>query len=188
MIRKNLANIISAVRILLAPLLVYLLVAHHRNAFFIVSMIGMVTDMIDGTVARMYSGSTPLGQQMDSIADVLFIPVYAAGSIILLRLYDVIPWPLIAIPIVLAVLVKFICARLITGKIVLLHVGSWQFATNFFTFFVIVSLLFGVSEILYYCFFIISIYALIEEMGIYIRDRGNVDPTTHSYFGSRKAS
>ena len=79
---------VSATRILLAPVLVALIVARERPASYVaaaVFVVGAATDRLDGYLARRYHSHTRTGAWLDPLADKLFtlapvITLTALGS------------------------------------------------------------------------------------------------------------
>jgi phosphatidylglycerophosphate synthase len=68
---SQIPNVISALRILLAPALWLLASAGHRPAFAWLVAIALVSDIADGTIARAFGFTSKLGAVLDSIADLL---------------------------------------------------------------------------------------------------------------------
>ncbi len=90
----NLPNVITVVRILLAPLFIWLLLADAGNdaalrwwaaALFIVAI---ATDGIDGAIARRQNLVTDLGKLLDPIAD----KVLTGGALVGLSILGELPW------------------------------------------------------------------------------------------------
>ncbi len=94
-IRKNVPNILSGLRILLAIIL--MVIKPFSVMFWIIYAICGVSDMIDGYIARKTNSTSKLGALLDSIGDMLFISVMI---IILL--------PILTIPTGLMVWIAFI--------------------------------------------------------------------------------
>ena len=70
------ANVVTALRILLMPLLVALILTRDRNAAYIAAVVffaAAATDGLDGYLARRYESTTRLGQWLDPLADKLLI-------------------------------------------------------------------------------------------------------------------
>ena len=145
MIHKNLANIVTALRIILTPVLLYFVVTGAKNEFFWLAMIIMFTDVIDGSLARPLKKESRFGQTLDSVADFVLYPVYAIGSILLLRLFTYMPIWVLFLPIVLPTLSIGVFSRLLTGRFPLLHLRLWQVTSHAYTFFIIVSFTWGVN-------------------------------------------
>jgi CDP-diacylglycerol--glycerol-3-phosphate 3-phosphatidyltransferase len=90
----NLPNIITVVRILLAPVFIWLLLADGGNdgalrwwaaGLFIVAI---ATDGIDGAIARRQNLVTDLGKLLDPIAD----KVLTGGALVCLSILAELPW------------------------------------------------------------------------------------------------
>jgi len=83
----TLPNLISVVRLLLVPVFVVLLVAYENNvAAFVLFLIAVLTDFVDGAVARSTGQVSKLGQQLDPIVDRILIAaavvaVFAVGRV-----------------------------------------------------------------------------------------------------------
>jgi len=65
----NLPNLVSFIRILLAPVLFYLAFAQQPVWFLAVLMFSAFTDVLDGFLARMLNQITPMGSRLDSWGD-----------------------------------------------------------------------------------------------------------------------
>lgn len=76
----NVALTITLLRFLLAPLLVWLLLAGNFGASLIVFLVGSISDALDGFIARRFNQGTPLGALLDPLADKLLI---ACGILVL---------------------------------------------------------------------------------------------------------
>lgn len=95
----NLANIITVVRILLAPLFVVLLVLDGgadgplRVAAAVLFIVAIATDGVDGMLARRRNLVTDLGILLDPIADKLL----TGAALVMLAVLAELPWWVVAI-------------------------------------------------------------------------------------------
>lgn len=98
----NLANIITVVRILLAPLFVVLLVLDGgadgplRIAAAVLFIVAIATDGVDGMLARRRNLVTDLGILLDPIADKLL----TGAALVMLAVLAELPWWVVAIVLV----------------------------------------------------------------------------------------
>ncbi|MFQ5684350.1 MAG: CDP-alcohol phosphatidyltransferase family protein [Candidatus Binatia bacterium] len=83
----NLPNCLTLIRILAIPLFLVLLSSHLYLDALIVFVLGSLTDVLDGAVARMTNQQTPLGAYLDPLADKLLV----ISSFVMLGLISVIP-------------------------------------------------------------------------------------------------
>ena len=81
-------NALSALRILLVPVFLVLVLAGLDLAALIVIIVSSLSDFLDGIIARRFSQVTKLGQVLDPAADRLFI----FAAVIALAVRDVVPW------------------------------------------------------------------------------------------------
>lgn len=90
----NIANIITVVRILMAPVFIWLLLADDgalgplRIAAAVLFVVAIVTDSVDGLLARRQNLVTDLGKILDPIADKVLI----GGALVGLSLLGELPW------------------------------------------------------------------------------------------------
>lgn len=90
----NVANIITVVRILMAPLFFVLLLADAghdgsvRIAAAVIFVVAIITDSADGIIARRQNLVTDFGKLVDPIADKVLI----GGALIALSILGELPW------------------------------------------------------------------------------------------------
>jgi len=76
-------NLLSLVRLLLIPVVVFLVARGHNTAALLLILFGMVTDILDGYLARKLNQVTELGKIIDPLGDKLG----TAALVITLALY-----------------------------------------------------------------------------------------------------
>lgn len=102
MIRNQLANIISALRLAASPFLAWLLLRdHYRASLFLIAFAG-ATDWLDGLAARHLGAGGKLGVVLDPLADkvmllVLFVILTVIGKVPLFLLILVIARDLVIV-------------------------------------------------------------------------------------------
>jgi len=90
----NVPNAITVVRILLAPLFVWMLLADGdadgalRWAAAVLFIVAIATDGIDGAIARRHNLVTDLGKLLDPIAD----KILTGGALVCLSIIGELPW------------------------------------------------------------------------------------------------
>lgn len=90
----NIANIITVVRIFMAPAFVWMLLADDgemgalRYAAAVLFIVAIVTDSVDGMLARGRNLITDLGKLLDPIADKILI----GGALVALSILGELPW------------------------------------------------------------------------------------------------
>ncbi len=65
----NVPNALSATRLLLAPVLLVLAYVHVPRLFLALLIVSLVTDILDGKIARLLNQGSQLGAKLDSWAD-----------------------------------------------------------------------------------------------------------------------
>ena len=90
----NIPNILTLGRIVLVPLVIWLIITHEMLAAFLVFLLAGLTDAADGFLAKRYGWNTELGAYLDPIADkALLVSIYVT-----LGLADHLPvWLVIAV-------------------------------------------------------------------------------------------
>ena len=113
----NIANVVTASRILFAILILFSPVFSIQ--FYIFYLLGSFTDMIDGTIARKLNRQSSFGAKLDTIADFVFVVAVMAN---ILPNFYVPKWLWIWITVIFAV--KFInlaSAIIMFHKLVPMH-------------------------------------------------------------------
>lgn len=65
----NIPNILSAYRILIFPYILYCIYSGKEELFTLLISLSLITDVLDGLIARRFNLSTELGARLDSAAD-----------------------------------------------------------------------------------------------------------------------
>jgi CDP-diacylglycerol--glycerol-3-phosphate 3-phosphatidyltransferase len=66
---NSIPNILSASRIVIAPILLYPAWFGHKNLFIILLVITLLTDAFDGIIARKLNATSTAGAKLDSLGD-----------------------------------------------------------------------------------------------------------------------
>lgn len=80
-----LINSLTVLRIILALLVMGLIFSEHRLMAFFVFLIGVLTDLLDGDLARRYHLTSEIGKNLDGLADISLIygaviPLFILGD------------------------------------------------------------------------------------------------------------
>lgn len=78
-LRNQLANMLSAYRIMSSPALIICLIAGYFELFKLLLAISFFTDAIDGYIARLLKVETAFGARLDSIGDDLTVGIAIFG-------------------------------------------------------------------------------------------------------------
>lgn len=81
--KLNLPNVLSAYRILALPFIVWTIAAGEKQAYITLLSVNLVTDILDGLIARRFGLETEFGARLDSIADIGTYSMAFAGMIVL---------------------------------------------------------------------------------------------------------
>ncbi|TNE41376.1 MAG: CDP-alcohol phosphatidyltransferase family protein [Alphaproteobacteria bacterium] len=73
----NIPNSITLIRMILVPVIVWLILAGQMYAAFIVFLLAGASDALDGMIAKHFNLVTPLGTYLDPLADkILLVSIY----------------------------------------------------------------------------------------------------------------
>jgi len=160
----NLPNLISVIRILLAPVMFYSALKQQTYWFFGVLLLAIFTDVLDGLLARILNQATTLGSHLDSWGDFIIYSTMAICAWIL--------WPdimlreqLYFITIILSFTLPVLIGLIKFHAIISYHTWSVKLAVAI----TIISYILLFAEILDWPFRIATlfcIYAAIEEIAI----------------------
>lgn len=66
----NVPNLISLYRLLVFPVIMYMALTEQENWFVILLCISLVSDVLDGNIARFFKLQTHFGAALDNLADI----------------------------------------------------------------------------------------------------------------------
>jgi cardiolipin synthase len=76
---RQLPNAISTARLLATPILLYAAITRHADLFKWLLLACMVSDILDGLIARIFHLRSPLGARLDSTADMIVFVIALFG-------------------------------------------------------------------------------------------------------------
>lgn len=66
----NIPNVLSAYRLLALPFLMLAIFSGWKNGFTVLLVVNLITDILDGWIARTFKMETEFGARLDSLADI----------------------------------------------------------------------------------------------------------------------
>ena len=169
-------NIISLYRIIIFPFILWLIIDGNEKLFSIFITISLVSDILDGMIARIFRMQTKMGAKLDSWAD-MGTYILAFTAIYLFKWEEVRPHALMiivfAVVTVLSYLVVFIKFKGLIG----MHTYMFKLTGYFQGAFIVSLFLWGFYVFPYYFCLIWGTIACIEEIIIMLllkQPRSNV--------------
>lgn len=163
LIIKNIPNILSLYRLLMFPFLLFLIIQGNSDLFIVLFSINLITDILDGFIARKFNLSSDFGAKLDSMADfgsfilaftalINFHPYLFEGS----SLKWIIAYSATYITYTLISQIKY--GRPATG----LHLWSSKIAGYFQGIFILSLFVIGFNPTYFYITMLIGIISLVE--------------------------
>lgn len=156
-------NLLSFYRLAAFPVILFLALAGHEQAFAVLIIINLVTDVLDGMIARIMKQQTEFGARLDSIADMgTYLLVFL--GIWMFKRADFAPH-IVSFSIFIGLFIGALGLSIIKfGRFPSLHLYSWKIGgyiqgTFFFTLFA-----FGFFTPFYYFMVIWGIMAFLEHV------------------------
>ncbi|MFW2373063.1 MAG: CDP-alcohol phosphatidyltransferase family protein [Gammaproteobacteria bacterium] len=160
----NWPNFVSAIRILMAPVIMVLALNHQTYWFFIAILFTGFTDVLDGFLARWLNQVTALGSRLDSWGDFIVYSTLAVAAWLM--------WPeivksewLSAAIIVISFTLPVLVGLIKFHAIVSYHTWSVKLAV-LLTFMGYILLFAGFSNWMFRLAAVVCLYAAIEEISI----------------------
>ena len=162
---RHLPNALSFARLLAAPVLVALALAHHERPFAALLIGALVTDVLDGWLARRLQLQSPFGAMLDSAGDVTTLAAAATGIAIFHA--DVWQQHIIAIELVLGGwAVECVLALWRYGRLSSFHTYASKAAGYALGFFIASLFAIGFVPWLFYAAVILSLLSVAEELAL----------------------
>ncbi len=83
MVYAHIPNILSLYRLAAAPVALWMAFSGHREAFFVLIIVSLISDLIDGPIARWTGQVSRFGAKVDTLADACTLLAGLSGLVIL---------------------------------------------------------------------------------------------------------
>jgi len=158
----NIPNILSFYRLVTFPVVMYLALSYKENAFVVLLVINLITDVLDGFIARTFNLQTEFGSRLDAYADIGMY-ITAIVGVIMFKLDDIESHLLIFLVFVITYLLPKIIAYVRFRRFPSFHLyssktGGYMQGIFFFIWFV-----FGFSVEMYYVVLLFGILTFLEQ-------------------------
>lgn len=164
----NVPNIISLYRLLVFPLILYFALNGQEKLYTIFLCISLVSDIIDGNMARYFKLQTKFGAALDNLADVCTYSMAFLG-IFLFKWEAIAPHAWILYLFLAVFIASYLVSFIRFGKIPGLHLYSAVSAGYLQGLFFFVLFVFGFYPWFYYLVLIWGIIAYTEKILILLR-------------------
>ena len=145
----NIPNLISFYRVLVAPLILYFAVTGQENLYVIFLCISLVSDILDGNLARLMNLQSDFGAALDNLGDILTY-ILALLGLFVFKWADIAPHAWILWTFLAVFVLSYIVSFLRFGKIPGLHLYSAVTAGYVQGVFFFVLFVFGFFPWMYY--------------------------------------
>jgi len=158
-------NVITSYRLFMAPVILYFIISRQENLFAIFLVINLLTDAIDGYIARRFKMETEIGARLDAFAD-YFTYVLVFIGLFVFKMDDLRPY-LVSALIFISMLVLTVIVSLIRFRkfhsyhTIIEKSGGYVQAIFFICLFTI-----GLIAPLYYFMIVLGILGAIETIVI----------------------
>lgn len=156
-------NILSFYRLISFPVVLYFILAGNERMFVILLVISLITDFLDGFIARKFNMQTDFGAKLDSLADdatylLAFIGLFA------FKLNEFVPYKISASLFLISYLASIIVSLLKFRKMPRLHLYSAKVGAVLQGSFFFVLFIFGFFPLFYYIVVISGIASFSEQV------------------------
>lgn len=158
-------NYFTFFRYISAPFIIWFIVSGKETLFLIFIILNLITDAMDGMLARLLHQETVFGARMDSVADKITYALAIIGLFVF-KFQEMEPYLVSFLSFVVLGVIAQVQSFIKFGKISSLHtyavkLGGYLQGTFFFTLFV-----FGFIPVIYYVMIICAILSVIEMIVI----------------------
>ncbi|MEA5129772.1 MAG: CDP-alcohol phosphatidyltransferase family protein [Proteiniphilum sp.] len=164
----NIPNALSLYRLLAFPLILYFALTGQEKWYTIFLCISLISDILDGNIARYYKLQTKFGAALDNLADVCTYFMAFLG-IFMFKWEDIAPHAWILYLFLFIFIVSYLVSFIRFGKIPGLHLYSAVSAGYLQGTFFFVLFVFGFYPWFYYLVLIWGILAYTEKILILLR-------------------
>ncbi len=164
----NVPNLLSFYRLLMFPVILYLALTGKETWFVILLVINLISDILDGNIARLFNQRTRFGAALDNVAD-MGTYVLALLGIFLFRWEEVRPHAWLLYLFLAIFVLSYIVAFIRFGKVPGLHLYSAVTAGYVQGVFFFILFVWGFYAWMYYLAVVWGIIAYIEKILVLLR-------------------
>jgi len=164
----NVPNLLSFYRLAISPFILYLVLSGQEKLFAVFFCISLISDVLDGNIARIFKLQTRFGAALDNLADICTY-ILAFIGIFIFKWDDINPHSWIFYPFLIVLLLSYIVAYVRFHKIPGLHLYSVVtsgYAQGIFIFILFAS---GFYAWLFYTAVILGIIGYTEKIMVLMR-------------------
>lgn len=158
-------NLLSFYRILSFPVIFYFAWTKQESVYFILLIISLITDALDGFIARKFNMQSEFGARLDSLADIGMYVVAIVG-VMCLKNSEIEPYKvslvLFVLLLILPVVISFIKFRTFPS----LHLYSAKMAGCCMGLFFFTLFVFDFFPVFYYLMLVVGILSFVEEIAV----------------------
>ncbi len=151
-------NILSFYRIISFPIVLYFAITKIENIFVILLIINLITDILDGFIARKFNMQSELGARLDSIADVGTF-ILAITGIFIFKGNDFAPHLLSFFAFLILYLLSNVVSLIKFKRFPSLHLYSWKIGGYIQGIFFFILFIFGFNI---YAYFIMVTWGILS--------------------------
>ncbi len=164
----NVPNLISLYRLLVFPVILFMALTGRENGFVVLLCISLVSDVLDGNIARLFKLQTNFGAALDNLADI-FTYAMALLGLFVFKWTDIEPHAWILYLFLGVFILSYIIAFYRFGKIPGLHLYSAVSAGYIQSIFFFVLFVFGFYTWMYYLAIAWGVIAYVEKILVLLR-------------------
>jgi len=159
----NVPNALSLYRLLVFPLILVLALTGHEKGYVIFLIISLISDVLDGNIARMFKLQTHFGAALDNLADICTYAMAILGLFVF-KWADIEPFAWILYLFFSVFFLSYIVSFVRFGKIPGLHLYSAVSAGYLQSIFFFVLFVFGFYKWFYFLVMIWGTIAYTEKI------------------------
>jgi CDP-diacylglycerol--glycerol-3-phosphate 3-phosphatidyltransferase len=156
-------NFLSLYRLLMFPVILYWGISRQERLFSIFIVINLITDVLDGFIARRFNMQTEFGARLDSIAD-LGTYIAAIAGVFFFKAQDFQPHLGSFCVFMFLLCFAHILSLIKFGRLPSLHLYSWKIGGYIQGIFFAVLFILGFYPVFYYVMIVWGILAFCEHI------------------------
>jgi cardiolipin synthase (CMP-forming) len=159
----SIPNLLSFYRIFSFPAVVYFAFKNNELIYFILLLIDLITDVLDGFIARKFNLQTEFGARLDALADIGMY-ILAFLGVIIFKANELEPYLFSLLLFFTVFVIPKIISWIKFSRFPSLHLFSSKIGGYLQGFFFLYLFVFGFSQIFYYIMIIFGILSFIEQI------------------------